>query len=142
MLLGSTLPAVKYDLINQALEEAFHEADPDHPLNTHAVVVVYDDKIIGEQYAPGFHKNSRLMGWSMTKSITNALVGILVREGKLEIHKPAPVSAWKNDDRNKITFNHLLQASSGLKWSESYFSPTADFHRMFIKSDDKGGYAL
>jgi CubicO group peptidase (beta-lactamase class C family) len=34
-----------------------------------------------------------------------------------------------------------MQASSGLSWSESYFSPTADFHRMFIKSDDKGGYA-
>jgi CubicO group peptidase (beta-lactamase class C family) len=37
--------------------------------------------------------------------------------------------------------NNLLQASSGLKWSESYFSPTADFHSMFIKSDDKGAYA-
>ena len=141
LLTDSIDPEIKYDLIQQTLDEAFHESDPEHPLNTHAVVIVYDDKIIGEKYAAGFHKNSRLMGWSMTKSITNALVGILVKEGKLDIHERAPVSAWKNDTRSKITLNHLLQASSGLKWSESYFSPTADFHQMFIKSDDKGGYA-
>jgi CubicO group peptidase (beta-lactamase class C family) len=111
-------------------------------LNTHAIVVVYDNEIIGERYASGFDKNSKLMGWSMTKSITNALVGVLVKEGKLDIHQSAPISEWKDDERSKITLNHLLQASSGLAWSESYFSPTADFHQMFIKRDDKGGYAL
>ena len=78
----------------------------------------------------------------MTKSITNALVGILVKEGKLDVQEPAPVTEWRQDNRSKITLHHLLQASSGLEWSESYFSPTADFHKMFIKSDDKGGYAL
>ncbi len=133
---------VNNDLVRAAVDQAFNETDPERPLNTHAVVVVFNNRIIGERYAEGFDKNSRLMGWSMTKSITNALVGILVQEGKLDIQQPAPVSEWKNDNRNKITLNHLLQASSGLAWSESYFSPTADFHQMFIKSDDKGGYAL
>ena len=66
----------------------------------------------------------RVMGWSMTKSITNALVGILVKEGRLDVNKSAPVAEWQEDDRNKITLNHLLQASSGLEWSESYFTPT------------------
>src|SRR5688572_2082371 len=77
----------------------------------------------------------------MTKSITNALVGILVKEGQLDVEKPAPVVEWQGDSRNKITLNNLLQASSGLEWSESYFVPTGSFHQMFIKSDDKGGYA-
>ena len=67
------------------------------------------------------------MGWSMTKSITNALVGILVKEGKLDVNKSAPVAEWHEDDRNKITLNHLLQASSGLEWSESYFTPSGEF---------------
>jgi CubicO group peptidase (beta-lactamase class C family) len=137
----SILENVQYDLIDAALDEAFNEPDPEHPLNTHAVLAIYDNKIIGERYASGFNKASRLMGWSMTKSITNALVGILVQEGKLDLQQAAPVAAWKNDNRSSITLNHLMQASSGLSWSESYFSPTADFHRMFIKSDDKGGYA-
>ena len=139
--LDSVPSNVNRDLIEQALDEAFKESDPERPLNTHAVVVVYDGKIIGERYAEGFNKDSRLMGWSMTKSITNALVGILVKDGKLDIEKPAPVAEWRDDDRNKITLNQLLQASSGLEWSESYFDPTGSFHQMFIKSDDKGGYA-
>ena len=79
-----------------------------------AIVVVHDGKIIAERYAPGFYHNSRLMGWSMTKSITNSLIGILVKDGKLKTELPAPVSDWENDDRKNITLNNLLQASSGL----------------------------
>ena len=141
-VLDSVPSNINRDLIEQALDEAFKESDPNRPLNTHAVVVVYDGKIIGERYGEGFNKDTRLMGWSMTKSITNALVGILVKEGKLDIEKSAPVAEWHNDDgRNRITLNNLLQASSGLEWSESYFNPVGSFHQMFIKKDDKGEYA-
>ena len=135
-------PTVSIKLLEQAIDGAFNEPDPQRPVNTHAVVVVYDNQIVGERYAEGFDSRSRLMGWSMTKSITNALVGILVKEGRLDLDEPAPVSEWSTDERKNITLNNLLQASSGLVWSESYFSPTADFHQMFIKSDDKGGYAM
>ena len=137
----SLLSGVNYDQVNGALTEAITEENPEHPKNTHAVVVVYKNQLIGEKYADGFDKNSKLMGWSMTKSIANALVGILVMQGKLNVKDPAPVPEWANDDRHKILLHHLLQASSGLAWSESYFSPTADFHQMFIKRDDKGSYA-
>ena len=132
---------VNYELIDQAIGQSFVESDSERPTNTHAVVVVYKNQIIGERYAEGFDKNSKLMGWSMTKSIVNALVGVLVKEKKLDVYQPAPVSEWQNDARSKITLHNLLQASSGLSWSESYFSPASEFHRMFIHSDDKGGYA-
>jgi len=102
---------------------------------------VYDGQIIGEKYAPGLDIHSKLAGWSMAKSVTNALIGILVAEDKLKTNDPAPVAEWKTDVRKDITLNDLLQASSGLSWSESYFVPTSDFHNMFIKSDDKGAYA-
>ena len=137
----SLLPKVKYEACNQAIEEAFVEKNPKKPVFTHAVIVVYDGQIIGEKYATGLDRNSRLMGWSMTKSVTNALIGILVKEGKLELEARAPVSEWQNDDRREITLNHLLQASSGLSWSESYFVPTSPFHNMFTRSDDKAAYA-
>lgn len=136
-----TIEGVNYDLVSKAIENAFNDKDASDPVFTHAVVVLYDGEIIGEKYADGFGHNSRLMGWSMTKSITNALVGILVKEGKLKVEDPAPVAEWKNDERKAITLNNLLQASSGLKWSESYFTPWANFHQMFIMSDDKAAYA-
>ncbi len=139
---AETPTKIDIGLMEEALDRAFAETDPQRPLNTHAVVVVYENQIVGERYAKDFNKNSKMMGWSMAKSITNALVGILVKEGKLEVERRAPVSEWNSDERAKITINDLLQASSGLEWSESYFSPTADFHQMFIKSDDKGGYAM
>lgn len=130
------------DRINKAVADAFAEKDPEKPINTHAVVAVYKGKIIAEQYAKGFDRNSILMGWSMTKSITNALIGILVKDGKLSLHEPVGLEEWKDDERSHITLEHLLQASSGLSWSESYFLPGASFHNMFIHSDDKGGYAI
>lgn len=128
--------------VKKAIAQAFIDKDSANPANTHAVVAVYNGKIIGEKYAEGFGPKSVLMGWSMTKSITNALIGILVKQNRLDPQAPAPIEAWANDARKNITLNNLLQASSGLAWSESYFIPGADFHNMFIHSDDKAAYAM
>jgi CubicO group peptidase (beta-lactamase class C family) len=131
---------VDYEKVNAAVNEAFADIDPENPIFTHAVVVVYDGKLIAEKYADGLNYNSPMMGWSMTKSVTNSMVGMLVKEGKLNLEQPAPVEEWRNDERSKIKLTDLLHASSGLDWNESYFLP-GDFHNMFIHSDDKGGYA-
>lgn len=137
----SIVTGVDYNKVKHAVDDAFIDVDPKKPIFTHGVVVVYKGQIIGEKYAAGFDVNSRMMGWSMTKSITNALVGILVKEGKLNVADLAPVAEWQQDERKNITINNLLQASSGLSWSESYFFPTSTFHKMFIHSDDKAAYA-
>ncbi len=134
------LHKVNYRLVQEAVDSAFVDLDPAKPVYTMGVVVIYDGYLIGEKYAPGISKDSRLMGWSMTKSITNALVGLLVKDRKLKLDDPAPVKEWESDDRHKITLNNLMQASSGLKWSESYLLPGA-FHNMFTYSDDKAAYA-
>lgn len=141
LVVDSAHANVDYFKIQKAIEEAFIETNKEKPKNTHAIVVVYNGEIIGEQYATGFDNHAKLMGWSMTKSITNALVGMLVKNGKLKVEEPAPVAEWQNDERKKITLNNLLQASSGLDWSETYFNPFEDFHKMFIHSDDKAAYA-
>jgi CubicO group peptidase (beta-lactamase class C family) len=135
------MPGVNYEKVNEAIEGAFNDINPEKPVFTHGVIVVYNGKIIGERYAKDFDYKSRQMGWSMTKSIVNALVGILVKDGMVEINQPAPVPEWVNDERKKITVNNLLQASSGLGWNEGYFSPVSDFHKMFTLSDDKAHYA-
>lgn len=134
------LPGVDYDKLNEVVTRAFSET-PDKPLNTHAVVVVYNGEIIAEQYAEGITKDSRLMGWSMTKSISNALIGILAKENKLSMLDRVPFDHWKDDARGSIRIENLMQATSGLQWEEGYFNPRSDFHQMFMFSDDKGGYA-
>lgn len=140
-LQSERLPGVDYEKVNAAIDGAFKDKDPRRPIFTHGVIVLYNGKIVGEKYAPGFDYNSRHMGWSMTKSIGNALIGILVKDGKLRVEDTAPVQEWQRDERKKITINNLLQASTGLQWNEGYFSPFSDFHKMFTLSDDKAHYA-
>ena len=79
------------------MDDAFREPGLDTKRNTQAIVVVLGDQIIAEKYKNGFDENTPLLGWSMSKSVTNALVGILVKEGLLDIMEPAPVAAWKKE---------------------------------------------
>ena len=131
----SIVSGIRYDKLNATLDSAFAEPGPKKSRRTRAVVVVYDGRIIAEKYAAGFDIHSKQIGWSMTKSITNALIGILVKQGKLNINDPASVDAWKNDDRRNITINDLLHASSGLKWEENYGGPSGATNMLFRKKD-------
>ena len=108
---------------------------------TRAVIAVYRGRIVAERYVAGFDRHTRLTGWSMTKGITNALIGILVKQGKLNIFQPAPVDAWQEDERSKITLANLLRMNSGLKWWEFYGGPS-DATQMLFKEKDMGAYAM
>ena len=126
--------------INSALDEAFSEPGQNKSRRTRAMLVVYDGKIISERYADGFNRDSKLIGWSMTKSVTNALVGILVKDEKLDLDKPAPVKNWEADEHKNITLNDLMHASSGMDWVENYSTPSGATNMLF-KSKDMGVYA-
>jgi CubicO group peptidase (beta-lactamase class C family) len=133
---------VNIEKLKATLDAAFVESDPQKKKMTRAVVIVYDGKLVGESYAPGFDKSTSLLGWSMSKSVTNALVGILVRQGKLRVKEPAPVPEWQKegDPRKKITLDHLLRMSSGLKFDETY-EPLHDVTDMLYRSYDFAAYA-
>jgi CubicO group peptidase (beta-lactamase class C family) len=140
--IADTLPAgINSGKLKQVIADAFVEKDSNHLVRTRAVVVVYDGHLIGEQYAPGFSKDTRLTGWSMTKSITGALTGILVKEGKLNIEKPAPVPEWSeaSDPRHGITIKNLLQQSTGLDFLEDY-AKSSDATKMLFERADMGAY--
>jgi len=126
----------------KALDNAFAESGSEKLKNTRAVLVVYDGRLIAERYATGFDRNMPLLGWSMSKSITNALVGIMVKNGKLRLNEPAPVPEWqtKGDPREKITLDQLLRMSSGLEFGEVY-KPLYDATRMLYGSADFAAYA-
>jgi CubicO group peptidase (beta-lactamase class C family) len=102
--------------LSAALDFAFDDGQQAVPQKTRALLVVHKGQIIAERYAPGFDKDTRHICWSMGKSITSALIGILVGDGQFTVDDPAPIPAWRNpaDPRSKITIGHLLHMSSGL----------------------------
>jgi CubicO group peptidase (beta-lactamase class C family) len=88
--------------------------------NAFAFMVLHKGVPVAEAYKPRFNKDTRFLSWSMAKSIVNALIGIQVKNGKMDISKPAGFVEWKGDDRSKITLNDLMQMQSGLEWNEDY----------------------
>lgn len=84
---------------------------------TRAVLIIRDGKIAAKRYAAGYSEETRFVSWSMAKTITAALVGELVADGKLSLDAPAPVAEWQgaNDPRRAITLRHLLHMASGLR---------------------------
>ncbi len=123
--------------LQQALDNAFSEPNPETPRRTRAVVILKGERIVAERYGFGFTKDTPLLGWSMTKSIVNALVGILVGQGKLDIYSPAPVPEWSSPDdpRHAITTDQLLRMSSGLEFLEDYGDLAGDAIQMLYVAD-------
>lgn len=128
-------------LLDAALELAFVEDDPDgRQRNTRAVVVVQDGQLIAERYAEGFGPDTPLLGWSMAKSVTSAMIGRLVHEGQLDLDDSDLRPAWSDDARGNITLEQLLTMTSGLAFEEVY-DPDTDATRMLFLPGDAGAYA-
>lgn len=121
---------VNYAKIQNAIDVLFDSIN-----QTRAAVVVYKNQIIAERYTNGFTKDSKILGWSMTKSITGTLFGILQHQGKLNVQDKAPIDAWKNDERNRITLHNLLQMNSGLEWDEDYNTISDVSKMLFLEQD-------
>jgi CubicO group peptidase (beta-lactamase class C family) len=125
----------------QAIDEAFTEDIPPAIKRTRAVIILHEGKIIAERYARGITPGTPLLGWSMTKSVTNAMIGILVKDNLLNIHQSAPVKEWQNDNRKNITIDQILRMSSGLSFEENYAKP-CDATQMLFREQSCGNYAL
>lgn len=103
-----------------ALDHAFTEPAKPPFRHTKAVVVLHGGSVIAERYAPGVTMNTPLIGWSAFKSVTNAFIGLLVQDGRLQLHAPAPVPEWAatSDPRHGITLEYLMRQTSGLDADE------------------------
>jgi len=110
---------------------------------TRAVVVMRDGRILAERYAPGFDPDMRFPGWSIAKSVFNAVTGTLVLRGALALDEPVRIDAWRvpGDPRGAITYDHLLRMSSGIEFSERYGNPWSDVVTMLFVSPGAGRYA-
>lgn len=138
--LADTVPGnVDRQQLNSALDRAF--ADTTGTQGTFAVAVAYRNQLIAERYRDGFSEQNRFLSWSMAKSITHALAGILVRKGQLDIHQPINLPEWQHDDRSQITLNHLMHMNAGQEWNENYGN-LSDVTLMLHKSADMARFSM
>ena len=129
--------------LERLLDETFAVTASGAPPTTRAVVVMRGGRIVAERYAPGFGPGTRFSGWSLTKSVFNAVVGVLVARGALDLHEAVRIAAWHapGDPRAALTYDHLLRMSSGLAFSERYEDPFSDVARMLFAARGAGAYA-
>jgi CubicO group peptidase (beta-lactamase class C family) len=129
--------------LEAGVDKAFTEPDPVFPRNTRAIVVVHQGRIVAERYAPGFDKDMKLVGWSVTKGALNALIGMRVKDGKLAVADRDLLPEWRkqNDPRGAISLDDLLRMSSGLEFDESYGDPLSDVTEMLFVAGDKVKFA-
>jgi CubicO group peptidase (beta-lactamase class C family) len=129
--------------LRAALDHAFEELTEPPFRRTKAVVVVRDGRVIAERYAKGIGVDTPLLGFSMTKSVVSALIGIMTQRGLTSPSLPAPIREWRapTDPRREIEVGHLLRMTSGLALDEtnSGFDPSS---QMVFLQDDMAGFAV
>ena len=113
---------------------------------TRALLILHRGEIVAERYAPGYGPGTKLLSWSMGKSVTAVLVGLMVADGRLALDSPVPVAAWSQpgDPRGRITLRQLLTMTSGLDHVEDDEPlASADTVRMLFTdgAQDMSGFA-
>ena len=134
-------PGLDRPALTAAIDAIFTEDGDGPPLNTRAVVIIAGGRIVAERYAPGFTADTPQLGWSMTKSVTSALIGVLAGRGQLDIDAPIGFAAWQGDERRAITWDQLLRMSSGLAFEEEY-SLRSDVTVMLFDLHDSSALPL
>jgi len=117
--MGDALPAgpppdgIDVDKVKRAIDLAFEPAGA----LTAAVVVTWRGRLIAERYGDAITSTTPLESWSMGKSVTSTLMGVMIKRGEYQLWQPAPVPEWQgaNDPRAKIRIGDILNMSSGLR---------------------------
>ena len=136
-------PGVPREALARRIDALFTERAEDE---TRAAIVLYDGKTVAERYAPGYHENTRFISWSMAKTITATMIGMLIADGRLQLDQSAPVPAWQRpgDPRGEITLRQLLQMRSGLRHTEAGdpIYESGEVRMLFLDGrDDMAAYA-
>lgn len=97
---------INYKELKKAVSSAFIDTELEEK-KTRSVLVIYKDHIISEKYTNGFDKNSMFLGWSMTKSVTSAVLGVMEKQGMVNLNQTNLFKEWRNDERKNISLTNL-----------------------------------
>jgi len=136
-------PGVDRERLARAVDAAFTSEGIGE---TRALVVMHAGEIVAERYAEGYGRKTKFLGWSMSKTVTALMIGMLVADGRLHLDRSPPIPRWQRagDPRGEITLRQLLQMRAGLQHDEKaepvYTSP--EVRMMFLDGrDDMAGWA-
>lgn len=136
-------PVAPREALARRIDDLF--ADPEAG-ETYALLALQGGRIVAERYGPGYTRDTRFLGWSMSKTITGVMIGMLISDGRMQLDESAPIPLWQRpgDPRGEITVRQLLQMRSGLRHTEGGDPPyAADEARMLFLDgrDDMAAYA-
>lgn len=104
-----------------------------------AIVVLRDGVVVAERYSEGFNVETPLLGWSMSKTLTAALIGRMEMDGLVTRDDDNLFTDWENDARSRIKVSDLLGMASDLSWNEGYGN-VSDVTRMLFLTGDMGQF--
>lgn len=136
-------PGVPREQLARAIDAMFSDVGIGE---TYAVVVMHRGDVVAERYAEGFTSDTRFIGWSMSKTVTAVLIGMLVSDGRLALDESPPIAHWQRagEPRGDITLRQLLQMRSGLRHAENAdpVYESSEVRMMFLDGrDDMAAWA-
>ncbi len=126
--------SINYKNLKKAVADAFNKPTKNSK-KTRSVLVIYKNQIIAEKYTEGFDKKSLILGWSMAKSITSTIIGVLEKQGKVNLNQINLFKEWQHDARKNIKLRNLLNMNSGLEWEENYNEISDVTQMLFLDVD-------
>jgi CubicO group peptidase (beta-lactamase class C family) len=137
---GPAVVAPKSVALRAAIDAAFADPGAGGRRATEAVVIVHGGQVVAERYAPGVGIDTQLDGHSLAKSFVNALIGVLVREGRLDVRDRTGAPEWDaSDPRSRITLDELMRMDAGFDFDEGNGASTAGV--MWFTQDDIAHFA-
>lgn len=130
-------PGAPTEQLARQVDEVFTASDIGE---TRAVVVMHGGAIAAERYAPGYDADTKFVSWSMAKTVTAVMIGMLVADGRLRLDDSPPLPRWQRpgDPRGEITLRQLLQMRSGLRHTEAGDPPyeSSEVRMLFLDGRD------
>jgi CubicO group peptidase (beta-lactamase class C family) len=141
---NSALSPDRHAVLASAAATMFSETstDPAKKVNTNALLVAQGGQLVYEQYAPSFNRERPQLGWSMTKTLTGLVAGLMERDGLIALDAPVGLTRWKGTDKAAIKWRHLLNMAPGLQWVEGgYGIGDDDTTKMLFSNEDQCAWA-